>query len=155
MTTERTFYGDCRDDAMFGKPFTDAEVERIRALQAARMRFATSPLPVHSATGADGRWLATVDALKGDLRLATTLLDVAIDAAAQAVIDAKEVYEVRHLKTIRDLRALLKEARAYVAVMREAAIEEREASGIDIGRADRVTGDLLSRIDATLGEGGA
>lgn len=107
MTPERTFYGDCRDDAMFGKPFTDAEVERIRALQAARMRFATSPLPVHSATGADGRWLATVDALRGDLRLATTLLDVATDAAAQAVIDAKEVYEERHLGTVKRLRDAL------------------------------------------------
>lgn len=141
MTPERTFYGDCRDDAMFGKPFTDDEVERIRALQAARMRFATSPLPVHSATGADGRWLATVDALKGDLRLATTLLDVAIDAAAQAVIDAKEVYEGRHLKTIARLKALLGEARQTLPLGKNRVAPIQYL--VDLG----------ARLDAALGEG--
>lgn len=48
--------------------------------------------------------------------------------------------------------ALLREARVYVEVMREAAIEEREASDMDIGQADSTTSALLARIDAFLAE---
>ena len=59
---------------------------------------------------------ARVDAADAERDEALKVADVATDAAAKAVLDAKEVYEVRHLETIRRLKALLKEAGQVIAI---------------------------------------
>ena len=83
-----------------------------------------------------------VDAADAERDEVLKVADVATDAAAKAVLDAKEVYEVRHLETIRRLKALLAEARPMVYMK---ANEFSEHEDVTLERQS-----VLARIDKEI-----
>ena len=85
---------------------------------------------------------ARVDAADAERDEVLKVADVATDAAAKAVLDAKEVYEVRHLETIRRLKALLGEARPMVYIK---ANEFSEHEDVTLERQS-----VLARIDKEI-----
>lgn len=103
--------------------------------------------------------VAERDALVRERDEAVKVADVAIDAAAKAVLDAKEVYEVRRLKRIEELTRDLAEAvaRANTATVAANLIraERDEAVALLREARDRLAplpagtpGTLGHRIDA-------